>query len=202
MGRTGTNSLKLALERLLGGRCHHMWEVGQDADRQIPMWTAAIDGAPVDWTQMMSGFDAQVDWPGASFWPELTSAFPEAHVILSARPAEEWYRSASDTIFQALRLDGQWRATLVRLLGQRFSDRFEDKDAMIDAYERHNEAVRAAISPDRLLEWSPTDGWDPLCKFLGVPIPDEPFPRVNTTADFRQMLGLDHPAPQESTSSR
>lgn len=191
VGRTGTNSLKLALERLLGGRCHHMWEVGQDPDRQIPMWTAAIEGKSVEWNEIMDGFVAQVDWPGASFWPELTSAFPEALVVLSVRPADEWYHSASQTIFQAIRLEGQWRATLVKLLGDRFCDRLEDKDAMIEAYESHNAAVRRAISSDRLLEWAPIDGWVPLCDFLGVPIPDEPFPRTNTTAEFRQMLGLD-----------
>lgn len=191
VGRTGTNSLKLALERLLGGKCHHMWEVGTDPERQIPLWTAAIEGRQVDWTGLMDGFVAQVDWPGASFWPELTAAFPEALVVLSVRPAEEWYRSASNTIFQAIRLEGEWRATLRRLLTDRFCGALEDKDAMIEAYERHNEEVRRAIPSDRLLEWSPTDGWEPLCSHLGVPVPDEPFPVTNTTPEFRRLLGLD-----------
>ena len=191
VGRTGTNSLKVALERLLGGRCHHMWEVGADAERQIPLWTAAVEGRPVDWHEVMDGFVAQVDWPGASFWPELTAAFPEALVILSSRPAEEWYASASNTIFQAIGLEGEWRATLRRLLAERFSDRLDDKAAMIEAYERHNDRVRRAVAPGRLLEWTPTDGWGPLCAFLDRPVPDEPFPVTNTTSDFRQMLGLD-----------
>ena len=168
-----------------------MWEVGQDADRQIPLWTAAIEGRPVDWNEIVDGFVAQVDWPGASFWPELTSTFPDALVVLSVRPAEEWYRSASETIFQAIRLQGQWRATLVRLLRDRFCDRLEDKDAMIEAYENHNSAVRSAIDPDRILELAPADGWGPLCAHLGVPVPDEPFPHTNTTPEFRRMLGLD-----------
>lgn len=191
VGRTGTNSLKLALERLLGGRCHHMWEVGADSERQIPLWTAAIEGRPVDWTEIMDGFVAQVDWPGASFWRELTAAFPEARVILSVRPAEEWYLSASQTIFQAIRLEGEWRATLRKLLTDRFCGQLEDKGAMIDAYERHNDEVRRTIPPDRLLEWAPTDGWGPLCGSLGVPVPDEPFPMTNTTAEFRERLGMD-----------
>lgn len=191
VGRTGTNSLKLALERLLGGRCHHMWEVGADPDRQIPLWTAAIEGRPVDWHDVMDGFVAQVDWPGASFWPELVSAFPEALVIMSVRPADEWYASASRTIFEAISLQGEWRATLRKLLTDRFCGRLDDKDAMIEAYERHNDEVRRRIPSDRLLEWSPTDGWEPLCGFLGQPVPSEPFPVTNTTAQFREMLGLD-----------
>ena len=194
VGRTGTNSLKIALERLLGGPCHHMWEVGADPERQIPLWTAAIEGRPVDWHQIMDGFVAQVDWPGASFWQELTAAFPEAVVIMSVRPAEEWYRSASQTIFQAISLQGEWRATLRKLLSDRFCGRLDDKKAMIEAYERHNELVRTTIAPDRLLEWSPSDGWEPLCGFLGVPVPDEPFPVTNTTSEFREMLGLDSPS--------
>lgn len=194
VGRTGTNSLKLALERLLDGRCHHMWEVGQDPDRQIPLWTAAIAGERVDWTELMDGFVAQVDWPGASFWPELTATFPDALVVLSVRPPEEWYQSASGTIFQAMRLEGKWRATLLELLGDRFCDRLDDKEAMIDAYQRHNAAVRQAIAPDRLLEWTPADGWGTLADFLGVPVPDEPFPCTNTTSEFRQRFGLDLPS--------
>lgn len=191
VGRTGTNSLKVALERLLGGRCHHMWEVGADPERQIPLWTAAVEGRPVDWHEMMDGFVAQVDWPGANFWPELTAAFPDALVIMSVRPADEWYASASNTIFQAISLEGEWRATLRRLLNDRFSARLDDKDAMIEAYEQHNDRVRRTIPPDRLLEWSPADGWDPLCSFLGTEVPSEPFPVTNTTAQFREMLGLD-----------
>lgn len=194
VGRTGTNSLKLALERLLGGRCHHMWEVGADAERQVPLWTAAIEGRPVDWHDLMDGFVAQVDWPGASFWPELTSAFPDALVVLSVRPAEEWYASASNTIFEAISLEGEWRATLRKLLTDRFCGRLDDKGAMIEAYEQHNERVRRSIAPDRLLEWTPSDGWEPLSRFLGTPVPSEPFPVTNTTAQFREMLGLDAPS--------
>lgn len=194
VGRTGTNSLKVALERLLGGRCHHMVEMFGDP-AQVAGWSAAIEGRPVNWSALLADFTAQVDWPGASFWPELSAAFPEALVLLSVRPAEDWYRSASNTIF--LVSNGMppelapWLETFRTLQRDRFSDRFDDPTAMIDAYERHNAAVRAAIPADRLLEWSPSEGWDPICERLGVAVPDEPFPVTNTTNDFRGMLGLE-----------
>lgn len=192
VGRTGTHSLKVALERLLGGRCHHMIEMFGNAE-QIAGWTAAIDGQPVDWDRLLDGFVAQVDWPGASFWPELTAAYPDALVLLSVRPAEQWYRSASNTIF---RVDAPpdlapWLETFGRLMRDRFSDRVDEPDVMIDAFERHNAAVRAAVPADRLLEWSIGDGWEPICDRLGVPVPDEPFPVTNTTNEFRALAGLD-----------
>jgi hypothetical protein len=189
VGRTGTNSLKVALERLLGGACHHMFEVGAREDVQIPLWTDAIYGRPVDWHEVMNGFVAQVDWPGAAFWPELCSTFPEAMVILSVRPAEDWYRSASNTIFPRLSLEGEWRDAMRKLLRDRFCDRFDDKAAMIDAYERHNDEVRQTVPPGRLIEWSPSTGWGPICKGLGVAEPDEAFPVTNTSEEFRSKVG-------------
>ena len=117
----------------------------------------------------MDGLIARVDWPGASFWPELLVAFPDAMVILSVRPAEEWYRSALQTIFQAIRLEGAWRSTLRKLLTDRFCGRLEDKDAMIQAYEPHNDEVRHTVPSNRLLESSSTDGWEPLCPLGTIP---------------------------------
>ncbi len=193
VGRTGTHSLKLALERLLGGPCHHMLEVMANPG-QVPGWTAAIDGRPVDWAELLSGYRATVDWPSASFWPELSAANPDALVLLSVRDAEDWYRSASNTIFLAFdHLPPElrpWMEAVRRLLHDRFSDRFEDPTAMMDAYERHNEAVRQQVPAARLLEWRPEDGWDPICERLSVPVPDEPFPLTNTTNEMRTMLGL------------
>ena len=142
----------------------------------------------------MDGYVAQVDWPGASFWPELSRAYPEALVILSVRDPDAWYTSCSNTIFGGIRMAVEGgdalMAAMVRLLGDRFSDRIEDREAMIAAFHRHNEAVRAGVPVDRLIEWSVSDGWEPLCGRLGVPVPDQPFPHVNTTAEFRAMLGL------------
>src|SRR4051794_37228781 len=100
VGRTGTASLKLALEQLLGGRCHHMLEVVNDPD-QLPRWTEAVEGRDVDWQELLAGYVAQVDWPGASFWREISAANPDALVLLSTRDADGWYRSASNTIFHA-----------------------------------------------------------------------------------------------------
>lgn len=193
IGRTGTHSLKLALEQLLGTPCHHMVEVFMHPE-QMPVWTDAIEGRPVDWRQLLAGYDALVDWPGASFWPELTREFPDALVLLSVRDPEGWYRSASNTIF--IGLDHAppemvpWMQTVRKLMHDRFSDDFENPDVMMDAFARHNDAVREAIPADRLLEWAPGDGWEPICARLGIPVPSEPFPVTNTTDEFRSMFGL------------
>ena len=193
VGRTGTHSLKVALEQLLGGTCHHMIEVFAHPE-EIPVWTDAIDGKPVDWGALMSGYTAQVDWPGGSFWPELSAANPDALVLLSTRDPDAWFTSCSNTIFAGIQgmIDGgdQWMGAMLRLFRERFSDQIEDRDAMIAAYERHNAAVRAAIPEERLLDWTAADGWEPICARLGLPVPSDPFPVTNTTSEFREMLGM------------
>ena len=192
VGRTGTHSLKVALEQLLGGTCHHMVEVFAHPD-EVPVWTDAIDGKAVDWAALMQGYTAQV-WPGGSFWPELSAANPDSLVLLSTRDPELWFTSCTNTIFGGLRMmaDGgdQWMAAMLRLFKDRFSDQLDDRDAMVAAYEKHNDAVRAAIPKERLLEWTPSDGWEPICERLDVPVPSEPFPVTNTTKEFREMMGL------------
>ncbi|HST47717.1 sulfotransferase family protein [Jatrophihabitans sp.] len=189
LGRTGTYSLKLALERLLGGRCHHMAEVLANRERQLALWAPVLRGDAVDWEEVFAGYVAQVDFPGAAFWPELSAAFPEALVVLSTRPADAWYRSAASTIFQLD--DGHGSSPFRDVWRERFGDRLDDPAAMIAAYERHNAAVRSAIPPDRLLEWTVGDGWRPLCDRLRVPVPDEAFPWTNTTEEFRAHNHLD-----------
>lgn len=193
VGRTGTHSLKIALERLLGGRCHHMIEILGDPAQALG-WTAAIEGRPVDWSTMPPGYVSLVDWPGCSFWPELSAANPDALVLLSVHDPESWYRSASDTIFQSFdKVPPElqpWMDAMRVLLRDRFSDRFDDPTAMMDAYERHNTAVRKTIAAPRLLEWAPEDGWEPICDRLGTDVPDEPFPVTNTTDEFRAMTGM------------
>ena len=193
VGRTGTASLKLGLEQLLGGRCHHMLEIIGDPG-QAPGWEAAIEGEDVDWDELLGGYVAQVDWPGASFWRELAAANPDALVVLSTRDPEAWYRSASNTIFNVFEgappgLD-EWFGAVRRMLAERFCDDLDNPAAMIAAFERHNDEVRDGVPADRLLEWTATEGWEPLCDRLGVPVPEEPFPVTNRTNDTRALIGL------------
>lgn len=184
LGRTGTLSLKLALERLLGGPCYHMMEVFAHPEH-VAVWQAAARGRAVDWRALFSGYRAAVDWPAASFWPELMKLFPDALVLLSVRDADSWWRSAHDTIFPASRqAPPEWRAMLDDIFAARFTSRLDDRDTCIAAFERHNTAVREGVPRARLLEWRASDGWDPLCAALGLPVPAEPFPRANTTEEF------------------
>ena len=187
LGRTGTTSLKLALERLLGGRCYHMSEVFEHPEH-VPLWEAAARGEGVD-PSVFDGYVATVDWPAASFWKELADANPDALVLLSTRDsAEQWFASATKTIFEALRRHPSEFANGV--VGRVITDAADPNRAKAQ-YEAHNAAVRAEAPPERFLEWKPSDGWAPLCAALGVDVPDEPFPATNTTAEFRSMLGLD-----------
>jgi hypothetical protein len=169
-----------------------MAEVLADPERHLPRWAPVLRGEEVDWEEVFAGYLAQMDFPGAGFWPEISEAFPDALVVLSTRPAKDWYRSAAATIFQ---LDEDpmfsdvWRERF-RFDG-RYDSRFDDPEAMIAAYERHNEAVRSSVPTNRLLEWTVGDGWEPLCDRLGLPVPDEAFPWINTTAEFRTHNRLD-----------
>jgi hypothetical protein len=193
LGRTGTRSLKDALEHLLGAPCYHMMEVfGRPQDP--PVWTRALSGEPVDFGDLLEGYAAIVDWPGAGCWRDLAAAFPDAVVLLSTRDSPEtWYRSASDTIFSAMGPvednDDDWSVMAATMM-RRFEPDWQDPAAAMAAYERHNAAVRAEALPDRLVEWQPGDGWAPLCRALGLAEPDEPFPHLNTTEQFRSGLGL------------
>ena len=161
---------------------------------QVPAWIDAIEGRPVDWSQMLAKYRSIVDWPGGAFWREVLAENPDALVLLSVRDPEAWYRSASNTIFLAFdHLPPEamvWMNAVRKMLHDRFSDRFDDPAAMIEAYERHNDAVRREVPPAQLLEWQPSDGWEPICERLGVPVPSEPFPVTNTTDEFRAMIGM------------
>jgi hypothetical protein len=197
LGRTGTVSLKGALERLLEAPCYHMTEVFAHLDDHVPVWHAAVRSEPVDWEDLLGGYRATVDWPAGAFWRPLSEAYPGAIVLLSVRDdAETWWRSADRTVFEAMRREPPaelqtWFAMISELWQTTMAEDWDDPDVAMAAYERHNAEVRAGVPPERLVEWRPGDGWEPLCEALGLPVPEEPFPHENTTADFRAMAGLD-----------
>jgi len=196
LGRTGTLSLKVALERLLGGPCYHMAEVFAHPEH-VRSWHDAARGQMPDWKELFAGYHAAVDWPASAFWPELIETFPDALVLLSVRDADAWWRSANGTIFPTIdRADGDWRAMVEDLFASRFTPALDDRDACITAFERHNAEVRRRVPASRLLEWRASDGWEPLCAALGVPTPQDPFPRVNTTEEFHARLAQQVPGTQ------
>jgi hypothetical protein len=196
LGRTGTNSLKIALEKLLGGPCYHMFELVQ-REQDTAVWDAAERGEEVDWQSALEGFVASVDWPAAAFWRELLAANPDAFVLLSKRDsAETWWASMEKTIVVALSrpappddpATAERRAVTRRILASRLAREWQDRDAAMAGYERHNQAVRDAVPAERLIEWQPGEGWEPICSALGLAISDMPFPHENTTSDFRARL--------------
>jgi hypothetical protein len=197
LGRTGTASLKLALERLLGGRCYHMLEV---LDRgHSAAWHSAVRGEPVDWQALLGEFHATVDWPASAFWRELTTASPQAIVLLSTRDSpEQWWASMERTIVPTVKSIvptdqpalARHRRMIREVLDRRFTPGWDSPGAAMAAYERHNEDVRRSADAERFVEWRAGDGWEPICAVLGVAVPSEPFPRENTTADFRARQGM------------
>jgi hypothetical protein len=196
LGRTGTHSLKLGLERLLGTPCYHMVEVFRHPEH-VPAWHSAAVGQMPDWNEVFAGYAAAVDWPSSAFWPELSEAFPDALVVLSVRDPEAWWRSAHETIFSTLNRvpSSEWRAMIEALFTARFTADVTDRDACIAAFERHNARVRASVPPGRLLEWHASQGWEPLCAALGLPVPDEPFPHVNTREEWAARRAAGEPPP-------
>lgn len=190
-GRTGTRSLKEALEELGFEPCYHMIEALQSASHK-KMWIAAAEGYQINWHRMLSGYEAAVDWPVAHFWRELVAAYPDAKVILTTRDPWPWYSSARETIYPLSRIPGPVTELLVPVLRNlrrvtdltiwqgTFGGRFEDAEHAIDVYQRHHREVVAALPPDRLLVFDVRDGWKPLCDFLGVPPPEgTAFPHAN-----------------------
>lgn len=196
LGRTGTTSLKLALEHLGIARCHHMTEVFHHPET-AGLWEAAAEGKPVDWEALLAGYRAAVDWPACHFYRDLARIYPNAKVILTVRDPESWFRSTQATIFGfadvaevAKRPMGGF---MLKAILPTFDGRVHDREHAIAVYERHNAEVRRAIAPERLLVYDVAQGWEPLCRFLGVPIPSESFPHANTTEDFRQRRRVPGP---------
>jgi len=201
LGRTGTNSLKLALERLTGGPCYHMIELFANPG-DLAQWRGALHGDPPDWRTFPAGYTATVDWPACAFWAGLAGAHPDAIVLLSVRDsAEQWWRSFEATIHAELSRPvppdrPEWaerRQVTLEMLDRTFTPGWRERDGAMAGYEAHNAAVRETVPAGRLVEWRAGDGWEPICAALGVPVPEEPFPHVNTTAEFQ---AADQPAPE------
>lgn len=197
--RTGTLSLKVALEQLGFGPCYHMMEVMGSPVRPAH-WMGLLDGGLPDWDAIFDGYRSTVDWPACTWWRELADAYPDAKVILSLRDGQGWYDSVMNTIYHALvakvpeaappHIHTQIRM-VGRLVGERtFAGRIEDRAHAIDVFDRHNRQVIDAIPNERLLVYRPGDGWEPLCRFLDCDVPASDFPRLNDTAEFRARLGL------------
>jgi hypothetical protein len=205
--RTATMSQKIALEMLGFDPCYHMANVMRDLDT-VPRWLEAFLGRD-DWDDIFGGYQATVDWPGAFFYKELMEAYPDAKVLLSVRSGESWERSMGDTIWGIFygdimihdlstawgRVDQRWAnyITLCKSMWEKgglLAGELEGTGTgrMAAAMERYNGEVRQTVPADRLLVWSPTDGWVPLCEFLEVPVPAVPFPRVNDTKGFGDKI--------------
>lgn len=199
-GRTGTLSMKAALERLGYSKCHHMVEVLTSGD-QINQWHQIAVGTSPDWDAVFQGFRASVDFPSLAYWRELAAHYPDAKVILTTRSFESWYKSASDTIYAVSAAMPAWMKLVPRgkkidrLIGDNvwlrlFHGKFEDKEYTRKIFEQHEADVKGAFPPERLLVFEPRQGWEPLCAFLGKDVPDEAFPHVNDTADFHKNIAL------------
>jgi len=192
-GRTGTLSLKLALERLGFDRCYHMFEILQNPSH-VETWRRAHAGQAIDWDALFDGYQASCDWPSCNLWEEQRAQYPEAKVVLSLRDSQRWYDSVMHTIYptalrefeaddEQRRAFGQWAMDII--WQPLFGGRMDDRAHVIDVYERHNARVIERVPPDELLVFEAGDGWEPLCRFLEVDVPDEPYPHTNTREQFK-----------------
>jgi hypothetical protein len=188
LGRTGTLSLKLALEHVGLGGCYHMSEMLAHLREHLPLWIDAAKGNPA-WDVIFSGYQSSCDYPGCSYWREIAAHFPDAKVVLTVRDPDSWFESVSATIFSEehrAQFEGNpameefFALTVFRdvepLLG--------DRARMVDFFNRWNQSVIDEVPSERLLVYRAGDGWGPLCDFLGVPVPPEPYPRVNSREEM------------------
>jgi len=191
-GRTGTNSLKVALEHLGFGPCHHMFEVRDNPER-LPDWEAAARGEAVDWDKVFRGYRSQVDWPGARYWRELAQHFPDAKVILSVRDPDAWFDSVQATIAPFISARGTHPSPHVNaiaemanqaIVAQVFGNRMSEREHATRVFREHIAEVKSEIPAHRLLTFDLRDGWEPLCDFLEVEVPGIPFPRTNSSKEF------------------
>ncbi|MBV1870168.1 MAG: sulfotransferase family protein [Gammaproteobacteria bacterium] len=187
-GRTGTESMKQALEILGFAPCHHMIEVLRNPEQE-QYWRKAVVDNSFDWDQAFQGYQAAVDWPSAYYWRELSERYPKAKVLLTVRSAESWYESFSNTILEVIKNSPDSGALGKTLIAEQvFQGQPDNRDHAIAVYEQNIRDVQAAIPADRLLTYHTGSGWAPLCAFLNKDVPDQPYPRTNSTAEFLEHL--------------
>lgn len=188
-GRTGTDSMREALNILGFGPCHHMFEVTENPLMKA-RWRAFMVSGTADWPALFEGYRSCVDWPSAHYWRELVTLYPEARVILTWRDPESWWKSFAATLVQHHRTATDRQSVGVKIIDKAFGDRFDDRDFVIGQYEAHVADVIATVPKDRLLVHGLGDGWEPLCAHLGVPVPADPYPSRNSTAELRNHLQM------------
>lgn len=200
--RTGTSSLKAALERLGFGSCYHMFELARHPEH-LERWMPAMAGESADWDGLFEGYQAAVDFPASIFWQELSRTYPDAKIILTVRDPKRWHASVSNAFpdFSRMEADGlpaplHGFVELLPLMADATKERLGmdwevgrpiTEEQAVNVFQAHTEQVRAAAPAGRLLEFSVGDGWGPLCDFLGVEAPDEPFPHLNDTETMQRM---------------
>ena len=192
--RTGTMSVKKALEHLGIGQCYHMQEVFLNT-HHIPVWEATVSGTLPSWRNLFEGYVATLDSPACHFWKELSVAFPEAKVLLHKRDPESWYESMYATVYQVIMQAGEQADPALQMVRKFFfekvmSGRFEDRAFAIGVYKQYCEDVIAGINEERLLVYEASQGWEPLCSFLGQDVPSIPFPKINSKNEFRNRVNL------------
>lgn len=205
LGRTGTSSLKLALEQVGFDKCYHMRELLLENPQHLTCWEQAFTTGTTDWKAIFTGYLATVDYPAALYYRDLTQTYPDAKVILTVRDPERWYESVRQTIFATS--EHAWALDILRWVlppirerypifkyvnrliwdGQ-FEGRFKDKAFAIATFKQWNESVKATVPANKLLVFEVKQGWQPLCDFLGVPVPDTEFPHANSREEFRQIM--------------
>lgn len=195
-GRTGTTSLRAALEHLGYSPCYHMDEYNRRPEHEM-LWREAVEEGDTDWVRLLGGYRAAVDWPVCSFWRRLTEVFPNARVVLTVRDPDQWYASMQRTVVPLTRAALSTRDDAVRrrvelaerlIFAWTFSGRFDDRDHARAVFEEHQRSVSATLPASRLLVFDVAEGWGPLCRFLDVPVPDVSFPRRNDAAAFQAAV--------------
>ena len=194
VGRTGTYTLRLAINELGFGPCHHMEEVLKNMDVQVSLWSEALKGN-ANWNAIYDGYNSAVDWPTAGFYSELFKEYPSAKYILTERSPESWADSFGSTIYKLLQERDKapekmhsWLKMCTGVISKTGFPEGLNRDELIKGFIAHNKAVKETIPEEQLLVFQVKDGWEPLCDFLNVPVPDKPFPRTNNREEFWELV--------------